>query len=183
MFAQIREESSVVQPGDRMPIVIPFDYTASDLEPEHRCSYFREDLGINLHHWHWHLVYPFEAADRAIVAKDRRGELFYYMHQQMVARYNCERFSNSLGRVARFNDLRQPIKEAYFPKMDSLVASRAWPARAANTKLSDINREADQLKLDISDLDRWRERIFTAIHSGAVMGVSRINIRIILLKC
>lgn len=48
-----------------------------------RLWYFREDLGINLHHWHWHLVYPFEASDRNIVAKDRRGELFYYMHQQV----------------------------------------------------------------------------------------------------
>lgn len=29
------------------------------------------------------LVYPFEASDRRIVEKDRRGELFYYMHQQV----------------------------------------------------------------------------------------------------
>lgn len=48
-----------------------------------RLWYFREDIGINLHHWHWHLVYPFEATNRAIVAKDRRGELFYFMHQQV----------------------------------------------------------------------------------------------------
>jgi hypothetical protein len=51
------------------------DYTASDLEEEHRLWYFREDVGINLRklidyeqlkseltilfmfqdHWHWHL--------------------------------------------------------------------------------------------------------------------------------
>lgn len=69
-----------------MPITIPQNYTASDSEPEQRVAYFREDIGINLHHWHWHLVYPFDAADRAIVNKDRRGELFYYMHQQIIAR-------------------------------------------------------------------------------------------------
>lgn len=69
-----------------MPIEIPMDYTASNLEMEHRVAYFREDLGVNLHHWHWHLVYPFEAA-REIVNKNRRGELFYYMHQQIIARY------------------------------------------------------------------------------------------------
>lgn len=67
------------------PIEIPRDYTASDIDPEHRVAYFREDLGINLHHWHWHLVYPFDA-DVNIVNKDRRGELFYYMHQQIIAR-------------------------------------------------------------------------------------------------
>jgi len=116
VIRKMREESFVVQPGSRMPITIPRDYTASDLDPEHRLWYFREDLGINLHHWHWHLVYPFEASDRSIVAKDRRGELFYYMHQQVIARYNAERFSNNLARVLPFNNLRDPIAEGYFPK-------------------------------------------------------------------
>lgn len=62
--------------------------TASDLDIEHRVAYWREDLGLNLHHWHWHLVYPFgfTEADLPVVNKDRRGELFYYMHQQIVAR-------------------------------------------------------------------------------------------------
>lgn len=69
----------------KMPIEIPKDFTASDEEEEHRLFYFREDLGINLHHWHWHLVYPFDAHIE-VVKKDRRGELFYYMHQQITAR-------------------------------------------------------------------------------------------------
>lgn len=172
VFRKMREEATVVSEGNRMPIVIPRDYTASDLEPEHRLWYFREDLGINLHHWHWHLVYPFEASDRSIVAKDRRGELFYYMHQQVVARYNLERFSNNLARVARFNNFREPIAEGYFPKMDSLVASRAWPPRFENTRLSDINRERDQISLDVSDLERWRDRIYEAIHQGFVVDES-----------
>ncbi|XP_037029740.1 phenoloxidase 2 [Bradysia coprophila] len=169
VFAKIREEASVVPDGSRMPIVIPRDYTASDLEDEHRLWYFREDLGINLHHWHWHLVYPFEASNRALVAKDRRGELFYYMHQQIIARYNFERFSNQLPRVKRFNNLREPIAEAYFPKMDSLVASRAWPARVANTTLKDLDRELDQIKNDVADLERWRDRFYEAIHQGFVI--------------
>lgn len=172
VFRQVREEATVVPVGSRMPITIPRDYTASDLEPEHRLWYFREDLGINLHHWHWHLVYPFEAGDRAIVNKDRRGELFYYMHQQVVARYNLERFSNNLARVGRFNNLREPIAEGYFPKMDSLVASRAWPPRFEDTKLSDLNRELDQINLDVSDLERWRDRIFEAISQGFATDVS-----------
>lgn len=36
VFAKIREEASVVPDGSRMPIVIPKDYTASDLDEEHR---------------------------------------------------------------------------------------------------------------------------------------------------
>lgn len=154
-----------------MPIEIPKDYTASDLEEEHRLAYFREDLGVNLHHWHWHLVYP-GRGDRAIVAKDRRGELFFYMHQQIIARYNIERLCNKLKRTERLIDWRAPIKEAYFPKLDSLVASRPYPARVANMKISDLDREPDQITQDVDALYRWRDRIFAAIHEGAVMDVS-----------
>lgn len=57
VFSRIREEAFLVPDGMRMPIEIPKSYTASDDEAEHRLWYFREDIGINLHHWHWHLVY------------------------------------------------------------------------------------------------------------------------------
>lgn len=167
VFAKAREEATLVPTGSRMPIEIPRDYTASDLEEEHRLAYFREDLGVNLHHWHWHLVYPFEGR-RDVVAKDRRGELFYYMHQQIIARYNVERMCNKLSRVERYIDWKAPIKEAYFPKLDSLVGSRSWPARVSNTTIQNLNRSVDQIKLDVDDLIRWRDRIFDAIHSGFV---------------
>lgn len=37
VFLRMREEATVVEnPGERIPIIIPKDYTASDLEPEHR---------------------------------------------------------------------------------------------------------------------------------------------------
>lgn len=88
-----------------------------------------------------------------------------------MARYNFERLSNNLARVARFNNIREPIQEAYFPKMDSLVASRAWPSRAANTKLADLNRELDQIKYDVNDLERWSSRFVEACHQGFVMDV------------
>ncbi|XP_060806767.1 phenoloxidase subunit 1-like [Amyelois transitella] len=165
VFRKAREVTSVVPAGARMPITIPTNYTASDSEPEQRVAYFREDIGINLHHWHWHLVYPFEA-ERSIVAKDRRGELFYYMHQQIIARYNLERLCNNLGRVTRFNDFRQPIAEGYFPKLDSQVASRSWPPRFANSSLRDLDRPVDQIRIDVSELDTWRERFIQAIENG-----------------
>ncbi|XP_014276959.1 phenoloxidase 1 [Halyomorpha halys] len=168
IFARAKEESNIVPEEQREPLEIPRDYTASDLEIEHRVAYFREDVGINLHHWHWHLVYPFDGP-RSVVNKDRRGELFYYMHQQIMARYNMERLCNNLARVKRLINLREPLEEGYFPKLDSLVSSRNWPPRFSNTKLSDIYREIDQIKFDLQDLERWRDRIFAAIHSGTVV--------------
>jgi len=69
--------------------------------------------------------------------------------------------------VKRFHNWREPIPEGYFPKLDSLVASRTWPARSAGAILKDINRPVDQLNFDLQDLERWRDRIYEAIHTGA----------------
>ncbi|XP_046386162.1 phenoloxidase 1-like [Ischnura elegans] len=168
VFSQAREEANVAQESSRIPIEIPRDYTASDLDEEHRVAYFREDIGINLHHWHWHLVYPFNGP-RAIVDKDRRGELFYYMHQQIQARYNFERFCNGLGRVKRLHDFRAPLPEGYFSKLDNTMASRVYASRPAGMVLQDISRDVDQLVFDIQDLERWRDRIIEAIHLGRVI--------------
>ncbi|XKL64183.1 hypothetical protein PGB90_004269 [Kerria lacca] len=165
IFARAREEENIIPKGSRDAIEIPRDYTASNLELEHRVAYFREDVGVNLHHWHWHLVYPLQGRDN-IVRKDRRGELFYYMHQQIVARYNLERLCNNLARVKRLVDLREPIEEGYYPKLDNPIANRPWPSRHSNSRLSNLNREVDHVLVDIQDLERWRDRIFEAIHTG-----------------
>lgn len=92
-----------------------------------------------------------------------------------MARYNFERFSNNLPRTQRFNNYREAIQEAYFPKMDSLVASRAWPSRPANTTLKDLNRELDQIKYDVEDLERWTDRFVDACHQGFVITVCHLR--------
>ncbi|KAF9815719.1 hypothetical protein SFRURICE_009236 [Spodoptera frugiperda] len=168
VFRKAREVSNVVTSGVRMPVTIPVNYTANDSEPEQRVAYFREDIGINLHHWHWHLVYPFDSADRSIVNKDRRGELFYYMHQQIIARYNMERMCNGLSRVQRYQNFRDPIEEGYFPKLDSQVASRAWPPRFAGTTIRDLDRPVDQIRADVSQLETWRDRFVQAVETLSV---------------
>lgn len=174
VFQKAREELTLVRDGSRVPIEIPVDYTASNLETEHRIAYFTEDLGLNLHHWHWHLVYPF-TGPREIVAKDRRGELFYYFHHQLMARYNIERMCNGLNRVKRFLNWREPIEEAYFPKLNSLVASRSYPGRPAGLRLQDVNRESDQWRIDVQDMETSRDRIFDAIHSGFYLDANNVR--------
>ncbi|XP_023951055.2 phenoloxidase 1 [Bicyclus anynana] len=167
VFAQAREAAAVSSQGaPRIPIIIPRDFTATDLDNEHRLAYFREDIGVNLHHWHWHLVYPFSARQRRIVDKDRRGELFYYMHQQIIARYNGERLNNSLPRVKKFSNWNEPIPEPYFPKLDSLTTSRGWPPRQANMFWQDLNRPVDGLNITVNDMRRWRRNVEEAISTG-----------------
>jgi hypothetical protein len=38
--------------------------------------------------------------------------------------------------------------------------------------VQDVNREVDQLKVDIADCERWRDRFYDAIHQGSVLMVS-----------
>jgi hypothetical protein len=161
VFPRIREEATLVQPANRRPIDIPINYTAGDRELEQRLAYFREDIGVNAHHWHWHLVYPGSGLD-AIVRKDRRGELFYYMHAQVIARYNVERLANNLARVARFgNNFRELIPEGYFPKIVRSSNNYAYPPRVSNAVLRDLDR--NEVTAEIADLERWRDRIYEAI--------------------
>jgi hypothetical protein len=37
--------------------------------------------------------------------------------------------------------------------------------------VQDINREVDQLQVDIADCERWRDRFYDAIHQGSVLMV------------
>lgn len=171
VFPKAREESQFVPNTVRQSVEIPPNYTANEREEEQRLAYFREDIGINLHHWHWHLVYPGEATTE-IVAKDRRGELFYYMHSQIIARYNAERFCNRLGRVRQFNNFREPIPEGYFPKLMRSTTNTGYPPRFANVTLQDVDRPDDQTIVPVQDLERWRDLIIAAIDQGFVQDVS-----------
>ncbi|ALC42161.1 PO45 [Drosophila busckii] len=165
-----RQEASVIgKAGNRMVLEIPVNYTASDREEEHRLAYFREDIGVNSHHWHWHLVYP-ASGTMEIVNKDRRGELFYYMHHQIIARYNVERYCNNLKRVAPLNNVRDPVPEGYFPKILSSVLNRTYPARISNQQLRDVDRPDG--KVELSALEQWRDRVLAAIDRGFVENTS-----------
>lgn len=88
------------------------------------------------------------------------------------SRYNFERLSNQLKRVLPWKNWNEPIPEAYFPKLDSLISSRAWPARVANLVPQNINREQDQIRVDLNQMRRWRDRFYEAVHSGYITDVS-----------
>ncbi|XP_037809672.1 phenoloxidase 1-like [Lucilia sericata] len=171
-----REEASLItNPDSRAHIEIPRNYTASDIEVEQRMAYFREDIGVNMHHWHWHLVYPTEGP-LEVVKKDRRGELFYYMHHQIIARYNVERFCNNLSRTKELSNLREPISEGYFPKLLSSVNNRTYPARSSNSILQDVNRENNVIA--VAECERWRDRILAAIDKGYLEDTSGKRIQL-----
>lgn len=106
--------------------------------PEDRLDWLREDPLFNEHHEHWHIVYPF--AGVLGKTRDRQGEMFLYMHQQMLARYDAERLAVGLSRTAPFNDLTQPMESSYDP---GPFIEQSFPyhgVRPAGLCLADLNR-------------------------------------------
>ena len=64
---------------------------------------------------------------------DRQGELFFYMHEQMLARYDAELVSNELARVEPFSSALwpEPIPEGQNP-----IGLQGFDARDENQTLS-----------------------------------------------
>lgn len=113
------------------------------------------------------MIYPGVGIDEVVV-KDRRGELFYYMHQQIIARYNVERMAHGMERV-KYLSLEEPIAEGYFPKIIRSMNQRSFPSRVAGSSFKDINRKWSKFK--VNDLKRWRDRVNDAISAGSVLDV------------
>ncbi|MGH3941374.1 MAG: tyrosinase family protein [Pseudonocardiaceae bacterium] len=146
--------------------------------PEDRLSYWREDTQHNDHHGHWHIVYP--PFGRPVPGGDpdlgdRHGELFAYMHGQMLARYDAERLGVGLPKVQPFDDYRAPIPEGYDPGDLMKWDGETWMAyrpRAANAKLSDLavpppddwaNNRPGRL---LDSMEKFRKALFEAGKRG-----------------
>jgi hypothetical protein len=81
----------------------PAHFAAMSLAPEaavavapgeDALAYYRQDVDLSDHHLHWHNLYV--SVDPTV---GMQGRLFLYMHQQMLARYDTERFAAGLQPV------------------------------------------------------------------------------------
>ncbi|XP_055611934.1 hexamerin-1.1-like [Uranotaenia lowii] len=105
--------------GDVYTGVVHNNYTGWYIHtnPEQKISYFTEDIGLNTYYYYFHIDYPFWLGGKEFgLYKDRRGELYLYEHQQLLARYYLERLSNDLGHIPEFS-WYYPIKTGYYPDM------------------------------------------------------------------
>lgn len=55
--------------------------------PEDAMRYFRHDIDLSDHHLHWHILYSNNGPKNPAL----QGQLFLYMHEQCLARYDTER--------------------------------------------------------------------------------------------
>ena len=176
-YPPAREKFKIAPLEQRQPHLVRRSGARATPEVENRVSFWREDAQLNDHHGHWHKVNPLGGRPRVPLPDipdmgDRHGELFAYMHEQMLARYDAERLGVGLPRVEPFVDYGALIPEGYDPGDLTVWKGQEWVgfrARPENVTLSDFeppNNNATIPGAKIEDLKRFRKALLEATRQG-----------------
>ncbi|KAK9887818.1 hypothetical protein WA026_000133 [Henosepilachna vigintioctopunctata] len=87
-----------------------------NMNPEQSLSYYTEDVGINAFYYYFNVYFPYWMDAQDFHMTPKRGEVFYYVHQQLVARYYLERLSHGIGGIDNFN-WEVPFETGYYPSL------------------------------------------------------------------
>nr|ABB59715.1 hemocyanin [Cyamus scammoni] len=148
------------------------EFTGSQKNPEQRVAYFSEDIGLNVHHVTWHMDFPFWWDDSYGYSLDRKGELFFWVHHQLTARFDAERLSNGLDLVDELY-WDKPIVEGFAPHTTYRYGGE-FPARPDNVNFEDVDGA-----VRVRDMIVHETRIRDAIAHGYITSEdgSRVDIR------
>ncbi|XP_034834337.1 arylphorin subunit beta-like [Maniola hyperantus] len=121
-------EHGVTQEGDRYVVYSNYSDYLTYHTDEYKISYFMEDIGLNAYYYYFHAYFPFWMDGELYpVMKERRGEVYYYFYQQLLARFYLERLSNGLGEVPDFA-WWHPIRSGYSPYVNYFSSFVQRPA-------------------------------------------------------
>lgn len=133
------------------------------LGPEANLDHFREDTAVNDHHNKWHVVYPFSGIPdpnnpEQTITKNRQGELFWYMHQQMIARYDAERKAFDLAATVALADYQAPMAEGYDANLPG------YSNRPPNSTMANLSQPG--FSYTVADHATRRDRLLQAAQTG-----------------
>lgn len=148
----------------------PYPVTPDTLSGPGITAYFREDYDLNDHHYHWHQVFPTVGDGEGNRIIQRQGELFLYMHSQMLARYDTELYAWGLEPTHSFS-YHDILPFGYTPppglqdEYSSRPANQGWyennnPLIPGNTRPS------------IDDMINWRDNLLRDIARGKLRTVN-----------
>ncbi|XP_011305291.1 uncharacterized protein [Fopius arisanus] len=135
-------------------------------DADEKLTYFTEDVGIN--DWYFHAVHDYPSwisSDNCSLTKEIRGEVYYTVHRQLLARYYMERLSNNLGEIETI-DWHSPIVTGYYPTIN-LPNGLPFVQRPSWTHIPQYMNEL------VNHLEQVEARIRTAIASGYITDNSR----------
>ncbi|XP_061391295.1 arylphorin subunit C223-like [Musca vetustissima] len=98
---------------------MPIGYTRDvhTFNEESALSYFTEDVEWNSYWYYFNMdYYPYLKAKDLGLKKERRGEYYFYVVRQMLARYYLERLSHRRGKIPEFNFFSD-VKYGYDPQL------------------------------------------------------------------
>nr|WIM01352.1 hexamerin 2 [Limnephilus flavicornis] len=130
---------------------------------ENKLTYFTEDIDLNTYYFYFHASYPFWMNSEEFgLVKDRKGELFLYTHQQLLARYNLERLSNDMDEIPKFmwtKDIKTGFKSSLKHHNGMVFPSRP----------NDFNLFTEDKLYDLTEVDDYERRIRDAVVKGFIM--------------
>jgi tyrosinase len=176
-----RRAPQKVVPSGPPPPPPPPGLEATGIE-EAVLNWWREDPEANEHHDHWHAVYPTVGIADGVPGdpgrsrlQDRQGELFFYMHQQMLARYDHERVAVGLPRVEPLEAYGAAIPEGYDPTQGLkglppgpwLDDEQPSPRPDGASMPASLQLGPGRI-LQRSDLEAWRDRLLQGATSSSL---------------
>ncbi len=137
--------------------------------PEVALAWWREDPKLAEHHEHWHVVYDIAGIPGPNMPtngeiKDRQGELFFYMHRQMLARYDAERLALGIERVKPWAGIDEIDEDGYDP---GPYLRPYYSPREPGQKMQDIAEGcADDYAHSVSRFAEQWQRMRQAVADG-----------------
>lgn len=134
-------------------------HSDSKQHDKYSTSYFTGDIGLSSFYYNFHLDYPFWMTDDVYgLNNDRKGELYIYVHSQLLARYNLERASNKLCEVTPFN----PTQILEVTLDDTVMFHSGWALPSKNVQ---FNLYMEKYEL-VKDLEYLEHQIRDAAYTG-----------------
>ncbi len=95
---------------------------------------------------------PSDLYRKLFTLNDRQGELFFYMHQQMLARYDAELLSHGLARVTAYGPAAwpQPIAEGHDPQGIPNFFRRNANRRMAAADVTELQALQTEIEQDLT---------------------------------
>ncbi len=117
------------------------------------------------------ILLPQELYTMLFRLNDRQGELFFYMHEQMLARYDAELLSNELARVEPFEpaDWKDPIAPGHDP-----IELQGYGRRRPNETLPAA--ATTNLRLMWQEIDDALESGSLRAATGGTIAIDRTNL-------
>ncbi|XP_075980272.1 acidic juvenile hormone-suppressible protein 1-like [Anticarsia gemmatalis] len=142
------------------------------IQSKHPIHSFTHDYQLSNWYYNHHVAFPYWLGGEVVpLVKDRRGEWFWFLHKQILARYYMERLSYGLGEipVLGHNVVKIPYASGLVYHSGVPFPTRSW----------NFHLDQPELVKDIEKIYEYEHRVSDAIAKGYLINHvgEHINLR------